>query len=43
MREHPDMPLSEVWESSGFNNEKSISRSFKTHTGQTPSAWKTQK
>lgn len=43
MREHPDMPLSEVWENSGFNNEKSFSRSFKTHTGQTPSAWKTQK
>ena len=43
MREHPDMPLSAIWENSGFNNEKSFSRSFKTHTGQTPSAWKTQK
>lgn len=40
MREHPEMPSVEVWEASGFNNEKTFFRSFRTQTGMTPAEWK---
>ena len=40
MREHPAMPSVEVWEASGFNNEKTFFRSFRAQTGMTPAEWK---
>ena len=40
MREHPDMPLHMVAEESGFPNETTFLRNFKTQTGLTPSEWK---
>ena len=40
MREHPEMHSVEVWEASGFNNEKTFLRCFRSQTGMTPAAWK---
>lgn len=34
------MPSVEVWEASGFNNEKTFLRCFRSQTGMTPAAWK---
>lgn len=39
MRDHPDMRLAEVADESGFSNEQSFFRSFKTRTGLTPGEW----
>ena len=40
MRKDPSMRLSQVAEESGFTNEKTFLRSFKTFCGVTPSEWK---
>ena len=40
MREHPELHSVEVWEASGFNNEKTFLRCFRSQTGMTPAAWK---
>ena len=40
MRKDPAMRLSQVAEESGFTNEKTFLRSFKTACGVTPSEWK---
>lgn len=40
MREHPEMSSVEVWEASGFNNEKTFFRRFRSLTGMTPAEWK---
>lgn len=40
MREHPEMRLSQVGDESGFSNEKTFLRTFKTSTGVTPTEWK---
>lgn len=40
MRKDPTMRLSQVAEESGFANEKTFMRSFKTACGVTPSEWK---
>ena len=42
MRRDPTMRLSQVAEESGFTNEKTFLRSFKTICGVTPSEWKQQ-
>lgn len=42
MRKDPTMRLSQVAEESGFTNEKTFLRSFKTICGVTPSEWKQQ-
>jgi YesN/AraC family two-component response regulator len=41
MRQQPDMKISEVFLSSGFANETTFFRIFKTLTGMTPNEWKT--
>ena len=40
MRCRTDMKMSEVWMESGFSNESSFFRTFKNHTGVTPTEWK---
>ena len=40
MSNHPDMKISEVFLSSGFANETTFFRIFKTATGMTPNEWK---
>ena len=40
MREKPGLRLSQVGEESGFSNEKTFLRTFKTSTGLTPTEWK---
>ena len=40
MRRHPDIKLTEVYLKSGFANEISFFRTFKTIVGMTPSEWK---
>lgn len=40
LREHPDMLLDEVVESSGFSSRTTFFRSFKALTGQTPQEWR---
>lgn len=40
MREHPELPSVEVWEESGFNNEKTFFRCFRAQTGMSPAEWK---
>ena len=40
MQEHPEMSSIEVWEASGFNNEKTFFRRFRSQTGMTPAEWK---
>ena len=40
LREHPDMLLDEVAESSGFSSRTTFFRSFKALTGQTPQEWR---
>ena len=42
MQEHPEMSSVEVWEASGFNNEKTFFRRFRLQTGMTPAEWKKQ-
>ena len=42
MQEHPEMSSVEVWEASGFNNEKTFFRRFRLQTGLTPAEWKKQ-
>ena len=42
MQEHPEMSSVEVWEASGFNNEKTFFRRFRSLTGMTPAEWKKQ-
>ena len=42
MQEHPEMSSVEVWDASGFNNEKTFFRRFRLQTGMTPSEWKKQ-
>jgi len=42
MQEHPGMSSVEVWEASGFNNEKTFFRHFRSQTGMTPAEWKKQ-
>jgi AraC-like DNA-binding protein len=37
---NPNKKISEVWASSGFANETSFFRTFKTFTGMTPSEWR---
>lgn len=40
MRDNPDKRASEVWMESGFSNETSFFRTFKTIVGMTPTEWK---
>jgi AraC-like DNA-binding protein len=40
MSNHPDMKISEIFLSSGFANETTFFRIFKTATGMTPNEWK---
>ena len=40
MREHPEMPLTEVADESGFSSLTTFRRNFKTVTGLTPTEWK---
>lgn len=40
MREHPSMGFAQISEESGFSGENAFFRTFKAHTGVTPSAWK---
>ena len=40
LRHNPDKKISEVWTASGFANETSFFRTFKTLTGMTPTEWK---
>ena len=40
MREHPEMPLREIAEESGFPNETTFIRNFKAQTGKNPTEWK---
>ena len=40
LRHKPEKKLSEVWTASGFANETSFFRTFKTLTGMTPTEWK---
>lgn len=42
MRQHPEMKLSSVGIESGFANETSFYRTFKTITGTTPTEWKSK-
>jgi len=42
MLEHPEMSSLEIWEASGFNNEKTFFRRFRLQTGMTPAEWKKQ-
>ena len=42
LRRQPDMKVSTVGLESGFANEKSFFRTFKTATGMTPSEWRAQ-
>ena len=42
LREHPDMKVSTIWRESGFANEASFFRTFKTLTGKTPNEWRKQ-
>ena len=42
MKEHPDKPLQEVAEESGFPNDTTFLRNFKARTGLTPTQWKQQ-
>lgn len=42
MQEHPEMSSVEVWEASGFNNEKTFFRRFRLQMGMTPAEWKKQ-
>jgi AraC-like DNA-binding protein len=42
MQEHPEMSSVEVWDASGFNNEKTFIRRFRLQTGMTPAEWKKQ-
>ena len=39
---HPRKKINEVWSESGFSNETTFFRTFKTMTGMTPSEWKTE-
>ena len=41
MRRQKDIKIAEVWMQSGFTNETSFFRTFKTVTGLTPNEWKT--
>ena len=43
MRQNPTMRLSQVAEESGFTNEKTFLRTFKSFCGLTPSEWKIKK
>jgi AraC-like DNA-binding protein len=40
LQEHPDMPLDQVADESGFPSERSFFRNFKLITGKTPSEWR---
>ena len=40
LRGSPDKKIAEVWTTSGFANETSFFRTFKTLTGMTPTEWK---
>lgn len=40
MQQSPDKKLSEVWAISGFSNESTFFRAFKSATGVTPNEWK---
>ena len=40
IRQHPDRKLSDIYVESGFANETSFFRTFKTLTGMTPKEWK---
>ena len=40
MREHPELPLHQIAEESGFPNETTFLRNFKALTGKTPTEWK---
>ena len=40
LRSHPNMKISEVYTASGFSSENTFFRTFKAHTGQTPSEFK---
>ena len=40
LQEHPDMPLDQVADESGFLSERSFFRNFKLITGKTPSEWR---
>ena len=42
LRHKPEKKLSEVWTASGFANETTFFRTFKTITGMTPTDWKAQ-
>lgn len=42
LRHKPEKKLSEVWTASGFANETTFFRTFKTLTGMTPTDWKAQ-
>ena len=42
MTEHPELSSLEIWEASGFNNEKTFFRHFRSETGMTPAEWKKQ-
>ena len=39
MREHPDRKMTEVWIASGFANETSFFRTFRSVVGMTPKEW----
>ena len=40
LQHNPDKKILEVWTASGFANETSFFRTFKTLTGMTPTEWK---
>ena len=40
MRKNPEMPSVEVWEESGFNNEKTFFRCVRAQAGMTPAEWR---
>ena len=42
MRDYPDKKMMQVYMESGFSNETTFFRAFKTHTGLTPNEWKSQ-
>ena len=42
LHEHPDLKVSSIWRESGFANETSFFRTFKTLTGKTPNEWRAQ-
>lgn len=40
MREHPEMPLADVADASGFSSMTTFRRNFKAVTGMNPAEWK---